>query len=379
MSRMNNVDQFYKILYDFTKNENLNFDEFYEKIKHFEFEDFRLHCYKASKLNEDNEIDDAIKEIEYSITCIKTVHGGYPPNSESAYHKRTDALGLGIIPLNLGSFTQEISKVYALAGEIYAKANNTEKSLENYIKYHYYNFQLKSEFESNVIVYSFRAFNEYMLSDIINNEITVSHPSVMNDPFDSLSILWINKKKHSDKKHLPIIKKTFNYFRVRSFIANTITMKEDKSIIQNILMWSHYANGHSGVCIKYRLSEKFINRKKDNDYKHCFLKKVIYTDKDVNIDNNSIDSDLAFTTKNKRWEYENEVRLISYNPEKEGNFDAISLDTENKIEAVYFGYSCEERHKKIIINVLQGNDVKFFDIENCSENVYKLIDKPHES
>ena len=105
----------------------------------------------------------------------------------------------------------------------------------------------------------------------------------------------------------------------------------------------------------------------------------MYTDEDVNIDNNSINSDLAFATKNKRWDYENEVRLISYNPEKEGNFDAISLDSKSKIEAVYFGYSCEERHKKIIINVLKGNDVKFFDLENNSKNIYKLIDKPYES
>lgn len=65
----------------------------------------------------------------------------------------------------------------------------------------------------------------------------------------------INKdyKKKNSSLHFASLAKSYQYYRIRSFCANTDTMKSDKTIPQNILMWSHYANGHKGICVKYRL------------------------------------------------------------------------------------------------------------------------------
>lgn len=82
-------------------------------------------------------------------------------------------------------------------------------------------------------------------------------------------------------------------------------------------MWSHYAGEHTGFCVKYKLSKHFICQSGNATNEHMNLKKIIYTNKKINIISKSINSDLAFATKKRDWKYENEVRLIVYNPNKE--------------------------------------------------------------
>ena len=54
---------------------------------------------------------------------------------------------------------------------------------------------IKSEFnEGFVDLFSFRKFNQFTLSDLIENKITVSPSTAMNDPFDSLINLWATEE-----------------------------------------------------------------------------------------------------------------------------------------------------------------------------------------
>ena len=72
--------------------------------------------------------------------------------------------------------------MYFLAGEVYANRNISDKSIEYYKKHLYYKLFLKSDFEEakSVSLLSFRNYNLYTLSDIINNEITVCPSRIMN-------------------------------------------------------------------------------------------------------------------------------------------------------------------------------------------------------
>lgn len=60
----------------------------------------------------------------------------------------------------------------------------------------------------------------------------------------------------------------------------------------------------------------------------------------------------SFALKNKVWEYEDEVRLLSYNIKSESKFLGISLSEDesckSKIEEITFGLLCPEEHKKVI-------------------------------
>lgn len=73
----------------------------------------------------------------------------------------------------------------------------------------------------------------------------------------------------------------------------------------SVLMWSHYAEQHKGICVEY----DFLNSK-DWDY----LEPVYYSDKLFNLSaRNSLNTNqlLAASTKSKDWEYEKEWRVIA--------------------------------------------------------------------
>ena len=79
-----------------------------------------------------------------------------------------------------------------------------------------------------------------------------------------------------------------------------------------------------------------------------------------------IDSNLAFATKKKDWKYENEVRLIVYNPNKKDPFYGVKLDDISEIESIFFGYRCSDATINTIKNVFLKRATK-------SPKFYKMI------
>lgn len=112
------------------------------------------------------------------------------------------------------------SSMYQMAGEIYAIKEDYKKSLEFYKKYHYTQSFIESDFKekNSIDLYSYRTINKHLLSDLINKTITVCHPSVMNDPYDSPYLLWSSKENLNEickkKEHIETYSKSFNYFRI---------------------------------------------------------------------------------------------------------------------------------------------------------------------
>ena len=171
---------------------------------------------------------------------------------------------------------------YMLAGDIYTNVGEYARSLDAYKLYHFWAQQVRSHENlkniSSAIVYSYRSYNEYFLEDLINKTITCSSPSVMNDPFDSIATFW-SKKENLDRlsnlrKNSDSYSKSFNYYRIRSFVANQTTYKADDRLLDNVKMWSYYADDHKGLCVRYRLGKHFIKSEKpyeafeDEDYKY---------------------------------------------------------------------------------------------------------------
>lgn len=89
-----------------------------------------------------------------------------------------------------------------------------------------------------------------------------------------------------------------------------------------MIMWSHYASSHNGVCIEYSLDE--------NPYLNSQLQPVIYTKTTLScdqiLDNNFLPYVLLL--KGPEWAYEKEWRIISAS--KENKFPA-------KASAIYLG------------------------------------------
>ena len=265
------------------------------------------------------------------------------------------------------------------AGEIYANLGNTEESLKFYIKSQYFAMQLKSDFDgiNSGYVYSFRSVSTYSLSDLISNSITVCHPSKMNDPFDSLFLLWADEKNLNKictkKAHIKPFRDSFQYFKIRCFVGNEELTSDDNIVKQKIAMWSHYADEHRGYCIKYKLSEHFIKENRNTDYSHKYLKKVIPqpADKIQSVNIGTMNTNELFAFKSHEWENENEIRLISYDASCKDDFQQIPLDESSRIETIYFGYRCPQNSIRDIMKIL-GNHVEYYKMDCDYDNIYSL-------
>ena len=110
----------------------------------------------------------------------------------------------------------------------------------------------------------------------------------------------------------------------------------------SILMWSHYANEHKGICIEYDF-------KNDNDIFNV-LEPVFYAEAGFdltpyifNVLENSRILKISAITKAKDWEYEKEWRIIFPNYiDTDGGYHIVPLPKQ-----IYLGTRFEENDEKL--------------------------------
>ncbi len=252
------------------------------------------------------------------------------------------------------------------AGEIYANVGMDKESIKAYKNYILYSCQIKSD-DVPKDVLSFRSISDHSLVDLINDELTVSSPKRMNDPFDTLLLRWGDYYKHKStiRKHSLTMAKALEYYRIRCFC------KVSNKAISNTLMWSHYAKNHTGMCIHYVFSDGFLESINTGV---CRFKEIKYAKKreKVRIDISSINTDLGLCTKQGEWRYENEVRLICYMPDEEDLYVPLKIDDKSYIKAIYFGINCTQHDIDTIKKILLGKPIKYYKMESNPKNIYKL-------
>ncbi len=347
--------------------------------KDVEFGDFRLFHYKASYYyyeylnNGTNEffLKKAMKYEEKSLQFrLNAIKSETPcPNNLNLF------LPYGSTYSKAEKEYVPIYMIYFFLGELYACLHDYIRADDCYKKYHFYSNGIKSDFQDEfVYVYSFRPFNQYSISDLIANRITLSHVSEMNDPFDSLFVSWFKTLPRAQERkyvHTPFLAKSYMYYRIRSFAATSKLCKSD-SIFRNILMWSHYADGHKGICICYRLSRKLYDYTDENKLIKNSLCKISYVKRAPYLLKNYINPKDAFLTKSSDWNYEKEVRLISYNPTTESKHSFIELDENSSVNCIYLGDRFPKEHINTIKNIVH-NEIPIIQMESEPQNVYLLL------
>ena len=195
----------------------------------------------------------------------------------------------------------------------------------------------------------------------------------MNDPFDTLLLSWgdYHLRKKQGRKYMEPYAQSMEYFRIRSFSK----IPEDGNaakILSNVLMWSHYADNHFGMCIEYHFSDGFT---KTDDERVLRFRNVIYkaNEEPVSLDKSAIDTDLSLLTKMNAWEKEDEARLISYIPGVEGQFVPIKLDSESYIKNIYFGIRCSNSDIATVRNILKGQNVHFYQMRPMPTDIFNTI------
>lgn len=79
----------------------------------------------------------------------------------------------------------------------------------------------------------------------------------------------------------------------------------------NLLMWSHYADSHTGFCIGFNRNSQFFNRRRGESDEFYHLRKVDYQSKRPIKSMTDMDGTDLFLIKSLDWEYEQEWRICA--------------------------------------------------------------------
>ena len=165
----------------------------------------------------------------------------------------------------------------------------------------------------NVETFQNSQFVEHILKNF--RDITEPFLNILNDP------------KNSSENFSTIIKKSFD----NKFGVLSLTQKPD-----NLLMWSHYSNSHTGFVIEFDQNSSFFNQCINENDTIRKLKFVEYVSERPNItvlDNKAQDEEkylytlanLFFLVKSSHWVYEEELRMV------------MPLETANKVLTSEYG------------------------------------------
>jgi hypothetical protein len=192
-------------------------------------------------------------------------------------------------------------------------------------------------------VYKYRTVNAHTINLLEKCDLYFSHPKEFNDPFDSKTDVifegteiewkkWLDESKRSPEEKEII----WNLLKRRGFekFENGL-MYEDRAFLissfskidDDILLWSHYANSHKGVCLGFKISEventfglyfedEEIFQKPHAPKNYQMLHNIIYSiDDKMPQQINRLKDDKRelynfLVTKQKNWSYEQEMRII---------------------------------------------------------------------
>ena len=207
-------------------------------------------------------------------------------------------------------------------------------------------------------LFSYVPFDKNTMDSIKREYKYASKIFNFNDPTDPTIRLIKNKIIIKNMKHI------LNKIRIACFSTNHL----------NMLMFSHYADRHKGICIEYDFSE--FNETDET------LLEVDYKD-ELHIDDKTFQITIfsgeikkqetsfldLFNTKHKSWKYEKEYRVITY------GIDKIFMP----IKAIYCGKEMSKYYIELIkILIADKPDIKLYKLEVSNHNVFELVSTPIE-
>lgn len=172
---------------------------------------------------------------------------------------------------------------------------------------------------------------EYIGDIIKNNRLYFPKAYELNDPLEGINNLEFGAC--GDHYHLNEGETDTLWNPYKSALDKYRILSLSKSN-DNVLMWSHYANNFSGVCIGFDENKSF-----------AMAEDVVYSPELYQVDQFRSLEEIAHNTlifKNKDWVYEKEKRIILMEKEQFFYFD------KDEIKEIILGPKINEFSKEII-------------------------------
>lgn len=258
-------------------------------------------------------------------------------------------------------------------------------------------FELKiAEMDKPALLYKYTSVNNirYLLDVVAENNLYFSSPFDFNDPFDCRPVISVGTTRQQivkSKKNLSVALRYGNDIDKqysKDLASEVVKIKINRELWDNLfheeidkkgvccfttkkdnlLMWSHYADSHKGVC--YEFDTQFLPG----------LVPIIYSSEYPIIrlyDKNSYRN--AIFTKSKDWSYEEEWRMVAkwkgLFPINQNALKSIiigckaSLEVQSEIETII-----EKRYPEVKIFKAHMGERRFvLDIKEIKINIQKTV------
>ncbi len=236
------------------------------------------------------------------------------------------------------------------------------------------------------MLYKFHRINNFLFNLFLDSSLWFSNPGEFNDPFDMR--FSSNLKMDSDFKEKTIenelsktdflslgiqkdmvrnnVNQDFENFDQDNFLNKIVSTAIQNmgvccfsEVFDNLLLWSHYTDGHKGVCLEFDPEHL---KKIDNS----ILFETKYTDDFPHV-YGAGDIQRAITTKSTCWNYEKEQRIVC---PREGS---VKFPQE-AITSVIFGAKTDVSEIRRLIQLIKncGYSHVVFKKAEIDSNKYRL-------
>ena len=211
------------------------------------------------------------------------------------------------------------------------------------------------------LLYKYREFSENTDKIILNSELYFASHNSFNDPFDC-NLQFREISSYSDKEfenycQEELEKGVDKEKYLTDLSKKLIKAKSEVGILclsrnkKNILMWSHYAKNHEGLCFGFEdIKDIFY---KDNKITYIIVKYPKSKDYElISLLREKGEIRRMFTTKSELWKYEKEIRLLDL---KGGKTVGVKKFKKEYLKEIIFGCKAHEINIKKIIQLCQLN------------------------
>jgi hypothetical protein len=138
------------------------------------------------------------------------------------------------------------------------------------------------------------------------------------------------------------------------------------------LMWSHYGAAHHGFCVGYNIH--YLKRSLKPHFHNLMEVRYESLPPEINLVDQMLskNKDIALQqligTKSKKWENEEEIRIVSDSPGQQ-------IHDFRAIDEVYFGLRMPDAQKEFMMAKLKGRGIKYYKMERLT-GAYKFAAKP---
>lgn len=262
-------------------------------------------------------------------------------------------------------------------------------------------------------IYKYRKFEKNSLNALKENKIWFSQGVKFNDPFDCSVNVPVNLMSKGSLKEF-IYKNTtnssmFEIAKNNHYILEEVINKqmEDSQLLidtlgvqshelapvfnivaatllrsfvccfsttsTNPLLWSHYADSHTGFCIRFK--KEILLR----DLSISEFGNVIYNNEPVNImkgtyDGSNLAKNIIFS-KSEAWAYEKEYRFIHNDLAiSETDFYRVCTYSDEAIDCIILGFSADTEALNKLLDVIEGKKIIIKKIKRAQHGFELYVD-----